>query len=106
MAILYQTLIWLRWPWNTGLRCAPPMVILRGFAGCAGLIPSRPKHEECRHLIVVHNGPPQCEDRRLIDAKFGLVRLRRAQTFLRVRGIEVAFGREGRAGTRVIRIHT
>ena len=46
MAILYQTLIWLRWPWNTGLRCAPPMVILRGFAGCAGLIPSRPKHEE------------------------------------------------------------
>src|SRR6266508_3639711 len=25
---------------------------------------------------------------------------------LRVRGIEVAFGREGRAGTRVIRIHT
>ena len=54
MAILYQTLIWLRWPWNTGLRCAPPMVILRGFAGCVGLIPSRPKHEECRHLILVH----------------------------------------------------
>jgi hypothetical protein len=73
MAILYQTLIWLRWPWNTGLRCAPPMVILRGFAGCAGLIPSRPKHEECRHLIVVHNELPRWEDRRLIDAKFGLV---------------------------------
>jgi hypothetical protein len=54
MAILYQTLIWLRLPWNTGLRCAPPMVILHGFAGCAGLIPSRPKDEECRHLIVVH----------------------------------------------------
>ena len=33
-------------------------------------------------------------------------RLRRAQTFLRVRGIEVAFSREGRAGTWVIRIHT
>ena len=49
------------------------MVILRGFAGCAGLIPSRPKHEECRHLIGVHNELPRCEDRRLIDAKFGLV---------------------------------
>jgi hypothetical protein len=33
-------------------------------------------------------------------------RLRRAQTFLRALGIEVAFGREGRAGTRVIRMHT
>jgi hypothetical protein len=33
-------------------------------------------------------------------------RLRRAQTFLRVLGIEVAFGREGRAGSRVIRMHT
>jgi len=33
-------------------------------------------------------------------------RLRRAQTFLRAAGIEVAFGREGRAGTRVIRIHS
>src|SRR5262245_53085681 len=33
-------------------------------------------------------------------------RLRRAQTFLRVLGIHIAFSREGRAGTRVIRIHT
>jgi hypothetical protein len=33
-------------------------------------------------------------------------RLRRAQTFLRTLGIEVAFGREGRAGSRVIRMHT
>jgi hypothetical protein len=32
-------------------------------------------------------------------------RLRRAQTFLRALGIEVAFGR-GRAGSRVIRMHT
>lgn len=24
-------------------------------------------------MIVVHNEPPRCEDRRLIDAKFGLV---------------------------------
>ena len=31
-------------------------------------------------------------------------RLRRAQTFLRALGIEVAFSREGRAGSRVIRI--
>jgi hypothetical protein len=33
-------------------------------------------------------------------------RLRRAQTFLRALGIHIAFAREGRAGTRVIRIHT
>ena len=31
-------------------------------------------------------------------------RLRRAQTFLRTVGIEIAFGREGRFGTRIIRI--
>jgi hypothetical protein len=33
-------------------------------------------------------------------------RLRRAQTFLRALGIDIAFGREGRAGSRVIRMHT
>jgi len=33
-------------------------------------------------------------------------RLRRAQTFLRALGIEVAFGREGRVGSRVIRMRT
>jgi hypothetical protein len=33
-------------------------------------------------------------------------RLRRAQTFLRTLGIEIAFSREGRAGSRVIRMHT
>jgi hypothetical protein len=32
-------------------------------------------------------------------------RLRRAQSFLRALGIDVTFGREGRAGSRVIRIH-
>jgi hypothetical protein len=32
-------------------------------------------------------------------------RLRRTQTFLRAVGIEIAFGREGRAGTRIITIH-
>src|SRR5207249_8271450 len=42
---LIPVLISLRWPWNTDLRCALPMVILRGFAVCVGLIPSRPKHE-------------------------------------------------------------
>jgi hypothetical protein len=31
-------------------------------------------------------------------------RLRRAQSFLRALGIEIAFGREGRFGTRIIRI--
>ena len=31
-------------------------------------------------------------------------RLRRAQTFLRVLGIDITFGREGRAGSRIIRI--
>ena len=33
-------------------------------------------------------------------------RLRRAQTFLRALGIEIAFSREGRAGSRVIRMRT
>src|SRR5262249_41587134 len=33
-------------------------------------------------------------------------RLRRAQSFLRVLGIDIAFSREGRSGSRVIRIHT
>ena len=33
-------------------------------------------------------------------------RLRRAQPFLRGLGVHIAFSREGRAGTRVIRIHT
>jgi hypothetical protein len=33
-------------------------------------------------------------------------RLRRAQTFLRVLGIDIAFSREGRAGSRMIRIRT
>src|SRR5262245_47696272 len=32
-------------------------------------------------------------------------RLRRAQTFLRALGIEIAFSREGHAGSRIIRIH-
>jgi hypothetical protein len=33
-------------------------------------------------------------------------RLRRSQPFLRVLGIHISFGREGRAGSRVIRIRT
>jgi hypothetical protein len=33
-------------------------------------------------------------------------RLRRAQTSLRALGIEIAFSREGRAGTRIIRLRT
>jgi len=32
-------------------------------------------------------------------------RLRRAQTSLRALGIEIAFSREGHAGSRIIRIH-
>ena len=32
-------------------------------------------------------------------------RLRRAQTFLRVLGIDITFSREGRAGSRIIRMH-
>jgi hypothetical protein len=32
--------------------------------------------------------------------------LRRAQTFLRALGIEIAFSREGRAGSRVIRMRS
>src|SRR5258708_1159222 len=37
MAISYQMPIWPHWLWNTGLRCAPRTVILRGFAVCVGL---------------------------------------------------------------------
>jgi hypothetical protein len=37
MAISYQKPIWPHWLWNTGLRCAPQTVILRGFAVCLGL---------------------------------------------------------------------
>jgi hypothetical protein len=33
-------------------------------------------------------------------------RLRRAQTFLRTLGIEITFSREGRLGTRIIRVST
>jgi hypothetical protein len=33
-------------------------------------------------------------------------RLRRAQTFLRALGIDITFSREGRAGNRIIRMHT
>jgi hypothetical protein len=33
-------------------------------------------------------------------------RLRRAQTFLRTLGIEITFSREGRGGTRMIRVST
>ena len=33
-------------------------------------------------------------------------RLRRAQTFLRTVGIEITFSREGRTGTRMIRVNT
>jgi hypothetical protein len=33
-------------------------------------------------------------------------RLRRAQTFLRTLGIEITFSREGRTGTRIIRVST
>jgi hypothetical protein len=32
-------------------------------------------------------------------------RLRRAQSFLRALGIDISFGREGRAGSRIIRMH-
>jgi hypothetical protein len=37
MAISYKMPIWRHWLWNTGLRCAPQTVILRGFAVCVGL---------------------------------------------------------------------
>ena len=33
-------------------------------------------------------------------------RLRRAQTFLRALGIDIAFAREDRGGNRIIRMHT
>src|SRR5207245_10884317 len=50
--------------------------------------------------ITVFRWPPGPKIRALAG------RLRRAQTFLRALGIEVAFAREGRAGARRIRIYS
>jgi len=52
MAISYRTLIWLHWLWSTGLRCAPRTVILRGFAVCIGLIPSRPEDGRTKPMVI------------------------------------------------------
>ena len=51
MAISYQTLIWLRWLWNTGLPFTPRTEILRGFAIYVALIPSRPEDKGWRGRV-------------------------------------------------------
>jgi hypothetical protein len=54
-----------------------------------------PKGKPCEKI-------PQCEIRGALSCRAG--RLRRAQTFLRTLGIEITFSREGRIGTRMIRM--
>src|SRR6266516_6757780 len=61
MAISYRTPIWLHWLWNTGLRCAPQTVILRGFAVCVGLTRSHPEdrgpfRKSYRDVLMVEPG--------------------------------------------------
>jgi hypothetical protein len=48
----------------------------------------------------VSSGPAWAKNPRALAG-----RLRRAQTFLRTLGIEIAFSREGRTGTRIIRVN-
>ncbi len=50
------------------------------------------------------NGTPQDRTGWPTNARALAGRLRRAQTFLRALGIDIAFSREGRAGSRIIRI--
>jgi len=80
-----------------GLRFAPQTGILRDFVVCVGLIRSHPE-QRARGLIGADRSGWPKSPRALAG------RLRRAQSFLRTIGIEIVFGREGRFGTRTIRI--
>ena len=82
-----------------GLPFAPQTAILRDFAGCVGLIRSHPEQRARGRIGADRPGWPK-SPRALAG------RLRRAQTFLRTLGIEIAFGREGRLGMRTIWITT
>src|SRR6516165_2721321 len=82
-----------------GLRFAPQTGILRDFVVCVGLIRSHPEQRARGRIGANRSGWPK-SPRALAG------RLRRAQSFLRTLGIEIAFGREGRLGTRTIRITT
>jgi hypothetical protein len=84
----------IRWPhacgrlWPRAIRGSVPLPI------CCGRVP-RAALVNCRGEKRVSKNPPALAGR-----------LRRAQTFLRILGIDVAFSREGRAGSRTIRIRT
>src|SRR6516162_4895024 len=80
-----------------GLRFAPRTGILRDFVVCVGLIRSHPEQRARGRIGADRAGWPK-SPRALAG------RLRRAQSFLRTLGIEIVFGREGRLGTRTIRI--
>jgi hypothetical protein len=68
---------------------------------CARSWPTERSGREA-HSTFCRSAPTGLAGRKTPRALAG--RLRRAQTFLRTLGIEIVFGREGRLGTRTIRI--
>src|SRR5439155_25999819 len=57
------------------------------------------------HLRAPHHGRPDRVEAKNPRATLA-GRLRRAQTFLRTLGIEITYSREGRTGTRIIKVST
>ena len=79
--------------------CVRELMAERGsWAGCAADL-LRVGADRSRDAVIVGGRDWPKNPRALAG------RLRRAQTLLRALGIEVAFAREGRAGSRVIRMH-
>jgi hypothetical protein len=79
--------------------CVRELITERGsWAGCAADL-LRVGADRNRNAVIM-GGPDWPKNPRALAG-----RLRRAQTFLRALGIEIAFSREGRAGSRVIRMH-
>ena len=80
--------------------CVRELMAERGsWAGCA--LDLLRVGADRNRTDVIMGGPEWPKNPRALAG-----RLRRAQTFLRAMGIEIAFRREGRAGSRVIRMHT
>ena len=78
--------------------CVRELMAERGsWAGCAADL-LRVGADRNRNAVIM-GGPDWPKNPRALAG-----RLRRAQTFLRALGIEISFGREGRAGSRVIRM--
>ena len=78
--------------------CVRDILAVRGsWAGSAGDLLRADAHRSSHDLLSERTGWPKTP-----RALAG--RLRRAQTFLRALGIDITFSREGRAGSRIIRI--